>query len=271
MWGWIKQLDCVLRGDKTRFESLRTGTIDIPLAGLAIVLVLLAAFYGTCMGTFALLREVYLQVLASAVKLPLLFLLTLVVTFPSLYVFNALVGSRLSVVALLKLLVASLGVTLAMLAAFGTIVAFFSISTTSYSFMVLLNVLLCGIAGFLGLMFLLQTLHRLSLIEMEMQRQPQGSPPPSESPQPEGPPSEPLEIKEHYPPGALDRLPGHVFGRHVKAVFRCWVIVFGLVGAQMGWVLRPFIGDPNRPFQWFRERDSNFFESVWYALVDVVT
>jgi hypothetical protein len=22
----------------------------------------------------------------------------------------------------------------------------------------------------------------------------------------------------------------------------CWVVVFGLVGAQMGWVLRPFIG-----------------------------
>ena len=36
-----------------------------------------------------------MQVLASMVKVPLLFYLTLLVTLPSLYVFNALVGSRL--------------------------------------------------------------------------------------------------------------------------------------------------------------------------------
>jgi len=39
-------------------------------------------------------------------------------------------------------------------------------------------------------------------------------------------------------------------------------VVFCLVGAQMSWVLRPFIGDPERPFEWFRPRESNFFESV---------
>ena len=44
------------------------------------------------------------------------------------------------------------------------------------------------------------------------------------------------------------------------------VLLFGLVGVQMGWVLRPFIGDPDRPFAWFRERDSNFFQAVWQAL-----
>ena len=119
MWGWIKQLDQVLRGDKTRLESLREGTIDIPLIGMSVVIAVLGAAYGICMGTFAALREVYWQVVASLVKVPILFLLTLLVTFPSLYVFNALVGSRLSVVSLLKLLIASLGVTLAMLARSG--------------------------------------------------------------------------------------------------------------------------------------------------------
>jgi len=45
------------------------------------------------------------------------------------------------------------------------------------------------------------------------------------------------------------------------------VIVFGLVGAQMGWVLRPFIGNPDVPFTWFRVRESSFFEAVWNALM----
>jgi hypothetical protein len=34
----------------------------------------------------------------------------------------------------------------------------------------------------------------------------------------------------------------------------------------MGWVLRPFIGNPNVPFTWFRDRHSNFFEAVLHTL-----
>ncbi len=65
---------------------------------------------------------------------------------------------------------------------------------------------------------------------------------------------------------AIDRLEGHVLGANVKGVFRIWIIVFGLVGAQMAWVLRPFLGDPDLPFTWLRERDSNFFEAVWRTI-----
>jgi hypothetical protein len=57
-------------------------------------------------------------------------------------------------------------------------------------------------------------------------------------------------------------LEGQVSSRNVRTVFRIWVLVFGLVGAQTGWVLRPFIGDPSKPFTFFRERQSNFFEGV---------
>ena len=53
---------------------------------------------------------------------------------------------------------------------------------------------------------------------------------------------------------------------HVKTVFRIWVIVFALVGAQMGWVLRPFIGNPNLEFTWFRGRESNFFQAILQTL-----
>ena len=76
------------------------------------------------------------QLVASMAKVPLLFYLTLLVTLPSLYVFNALVGSRLSLGTVIRLLVASLGVMVTVLASLGPIVAFFSVSTTSYPFMV---------------------------------------------------------------------------------------------------------------------------------------
>src|SRR6478672_2713486 len=165
----IRTVDRILRGDATRLSDLRRGTLDVPLGGLSLVILVLGAFYGACMGVYAVVTRHgtdnvvagYQQLGASAVKVPMLFFLTLIVTFPSLYVFNALMGSRLSLTALLRLLMATLGVMMALLASFGTIAVFFAVSTDSYSFMVLLNVVLFAVAGFLGLGFLLQTLHRL--------------------------------------------------------------------------------------------------------------
>ena len=56
----------------------------------------------------------------------------------------------------------------------------------------------------------------------------------------------------------------------MRTVFRVWVLVFGLVGAQMGWVLRPFIGDPSKPATFFREREGNFFQAVTTKIGEVM-
>ena len=250
-----RDLDRILRGEATHPSVLGRGTIDLPVGGLSLTLIVLGMVYGACMGSFALFKTggpSYWQLVASTIKVPLLFVLTLVVTLPSLYVFNALVGSRLAPGAVFRLLVAALAVIMAVLASWGPIVALFSISTHSYPFMLLANVVVFAISGTLGLSFLLQTLHRLSVA-------PRTS-------------AEIVHVTEHpekdggTTTGALDPMEGQVLGRHVKTVFRCWMILFGLVGAQMGWVLRPFLGSPNVPFTWFRGRDSNFFQAVLNAL-----
>lgn len=278
-WSWVKQLDLILRGETTSPARLREGTFNIPIFGLAVVIDALGLAYGACMGLFALTGSgngAFMQIPASMLKVPALFLLTLLVTLPSLYVFNALVGSRLTISSVVRLLVASLAVMLAVLASLGPIVGFFAICTTSYSFIVLLNVLVYAIAGLLGLKFLLQTLHRMTLARADRAALP--LPPPSggtAAAEPlaldENSPAQPV-LPEHlsqrdYPDaiidlGPLDPMPDNVLGPHTRTVFRIWVLVFGLVGAQMGWILRPFIGDPNLPFQWFRSREGNFFQAV---------
>src|SRR5205809_2131848 len=166
MWQWIRQLDSLLRGQATQIDQLKDGKFNIPVLGLAVVIDLLGLIYGACMGAFALTSSGsghWMQVPATMLKVPALFLLTLIVTMPSLYVFNALVGSRLTFLSVLRLLVASLAVTLAVLASIGPIVAFFSLSTISYHFMVVLNTAVFAISGALGLVFLLQTLHRMTI------------------------------------------------------------------------------------------------------------
>jgi hypothetical protein len=246
------ELDRILRGELTRVSTLEWRGIEIAPGRLSVVIIILGMVYGICMGTYALFRlnkPHAMQILASMVKVPLLFYLTLLVTLPSLYVFNALVGSRLTLATLVRLLVASLGVMVAVLASLGPIVAFFSVSTTSYPFMVIFNVVVFGVSGTLGLLFLLQTLHRLSITDALRLRASESAP---------SPPAEPSS--------ALDPLRDQVLNRHVTLVFRLWIIVFALVGSQMSWVLRPFVGNPAVPFLWFRGRESNFFEAVLQIL-----
>ena len=274
MLGWFSQLDRLLRGDVTRPDQLHDGGIKIDAAGLAVSIVLLGMLYGLCMGSYSLLKEVppelndpnmrYKQLLATTLKVPALFYLTLLVTFPSLYVFNALVGSRLTLVNVLLLLLASLAVNLAVLSSLGPIVLFFSLTTKSYAFIQLLNVVMFTVAGVLGLLFLRQTLHRLTAIDDAVVASP---PTNSESG---------IEPVTQVEPSAHSRSPldmpsGQTLGRPTRVVFGCWMAVFALVGAQMGWVLRPFIGSPDMKFEWFRERRSNFFEAVVNALERLFT
>ena len=257
----LRDLDLILRGDVTQLSALQAGTLRTRARGLVWILVVLGMFYGACMGCFAVVGGMaggWKQVLASAVKVPALFFLTLLVTLPSLYVFNALVGSRLTVVSLLRLIVATMGVTLALLASFGTIVAFFSFTTTSYPFMVVLHVAIFAVAGVLGLTFLLRTLQRLSVVPP--------APVPSTVPALDPATESAGSVLDGSgdggrPPGALAPLPPDARAADVRTVFRLWIVVFGLVGAQMSWILRPFIGG-GREFALFRPRGSNFFQAV---------
>jgi len=294
MLDWLRQLDELLRGDRTRDDLLRHGTIDLRLRRFVPLAIALGAVYGFFMGWYALfgMREgAFQQAAATMIKLPMLFLLTLGVTFPSLYVFNALVGCKLSFAATMRLLVGAIVINLAVAASLGPILGFFTVSTTSYPFIVLLNVVLLGIGGMIGLSFLLKTLRALA--EAERRRRVEEGllatdeegrktdrvvqhespvPPPIFSevssyrvPSPSDPPaSQPRPPVSPVPPPYTSRRPLRDPGlESANFIFRVWVIIYALVGAQMGWVLRPFIGSPDIPFTFFRERSGHFFAAVW--------
>ncbi len=242
---FLKTIDELLRGHLTRKEDLAAGKIDVPIRTLVGAGLVLGALYGACMGLYAPLREQnpsYWQLFATASKVPLLFILTLVVTYPSLYVVSAMFDSRLRHRETLRLLLAAMTANLALLASLGPVTAFFTLCTDSYPFMIVLNVLFFGVAGLIGLTFLRKALHAVFIVE-------EASPvPPQDSPA--GTIIRPRQRK----PASL-------------RVFSFWILIYGAVGAQMGWVLRPFVGTPGLPFQFFRsERDSNFFAAIFRAI-----
>jgi hypothetical protein len=225
----LATIDDLIRGSATRNEILREGRIPVPAGTAVRALILLGAIYGVFMGLYGVLRPKnpsLTQLVASAVKVPLLFLLTLAVTLPSLYVCSALARSRLGLHDTLRLLLVGNVISVALLASFGPVTGFFTLSTTSYPFMIVLNVVLFAAAGLAGLAFLRKAVDVIFA--------------------PQGEPARP--------------------GDAARRVFLAWAVVYGVVGAQMGWILRPFIGTPDEPFTLFRPRQSSFFEAVLLSL-----
>jgi hypothetical protein len=53
-------------------------------------------------------------------------------------------------------------------------------------------------------------------------------------------------LRDYYQP-LIRRNPLH------RWMLRAWLVVYAFVGIQMGWILRPFIGDPASPVQFFRQ------------------
>jgi hypothetical protein len=253
--------DRLLRGKLVTREELREGRVAARTTTLLAVGAAGGALYGAAMGLFGVLRPAHAtwkQVLADAGKVPLLFLLTLVVAFPSLYAFSALADSKLRFLETLKLLLVAIAVNLALLASFAPVTAFFTVSTTSYSFMVLLNCAFFALSGAISLAVLSRALHAVydtPLISSAI---------------PSVAPSTPL------PPADAEAAGDEIAHRRwserqrvtarPRRVFLAWFAIYGLVGSQMGWILRPFIGAPGLEFQLFRVREGSFFEAFFEAL-----
>ncbi len=261
MGALFRDIDRLLRGSFTKSEDLREGRIQAPTGTLVVAGLLLGALYGVFMGLYSVLRPTHAtwqQMAATTVKVPMLFLLTLVVTFPSLYVFSALSRSRLFAPETLRLLLAAIGVNLAILASFGPVTGFFTLSTESYSFMVVLNVVFFGIAGLVGVVFLARALDSVF---------PAREVPSLELP-PAAPPDDEYEEEDENaePAWNVPATRPRVIRPRGRAVLRTWIVIYAIVGAQMGWILRPFVGTPGQPFSLFRERESNFFAAFFRAL-----
>ena len=45
-------------------------------------------------------------------------------------------------------------------------------------------------------------------------------------------------------------------------LIKAWLFLYGFVGSQLGWTLRPFFSVPNSPFALFRNIESNFYVEV---------
>ncbi|UQU64551.1 hypothetical protein COUCH_37320 [Couchioplanes caeruleus] len=247
--------------------------------------VIALACYGAVLGSF----HSVLMALTSAVKLPLLFLVTLAICLPTLYLFNLVFGARLSVRQSLALVMVALTVTAMLALAFAPIALFFLITAPDYSFFKLLNVVILALSALVGLRFLtggMRVLNEHGLLAPEKPAVPAEAPvsPAVAVPEPVAvgaaangtpPATAPAPQPPAVPPGYMLTPIGHQrpAPRPVKqqappsmTLLYVWILLFGFVGTQLAWTLRPFFGSPGMKFSLYREIDGNFYAEIFRTL-----
>lgn len=151
--------ETILRARTDFFNEIRDN-IDLQpkIRAMFIASVIFMALYGAVIGSSLNI----LQTLSSAIKLPLLFLLTSIICLPTLYFFNILFGAKQSLNQNLALILTPITVTATLMFSFAPITLFFMLTTSDYQFFKLLNVVFFTIAGITGMWFLVQGMRIVS-------------------------------------------------------------------------------------------------------------
>jgi hypothetical protein len=146
--------------DRTSFLDEIRGGIKLKSKSTALLICssIFFAISGAIIGSF----HSWEQAISSAIKLPALYLITLLICFPTLYFFNVLFGSRKTAGQHFAMLLAAVSVISVLLFSFAPIVLFFLISTRNYQFFILLNVAIFTVTGFMGIQFLYQGMQSMT-------------------------------------------------------------------------------------------------------------
>ena len=216
------------------------------------------------------------QALSSMVKLPLLFLATLAICLPTLYLFNLVFGARLSMMQAVTLILVAITVISVLTLAFAPISLFFLITAQNYEFFKLLNVCILGLTAVVGLLFLtrgMAALNAYHAAELEAS----WSHAPATEVAIEAPDRELALVGAGNGNGALPAAPVAIASQGRDAapaaavrperptrmtLVYIWILLFGFVGTQLAWTLRPFFGDPDAPFALFREISGTFYGDI---------
>ena len=217
--------DDVLRRGSSLAPVERFGWAS-SLRNFAILILVFGTFYGGVMGTYGgVAGDRLWQVVYSGVKVPLLLMATFLLSLPSFFVLNTLLGLRNDFTRVVTSLLATQASLTVILGSLAPVTAFWYVSSSEYQPAILFN----------GLMFAVASISAQWLLRRE------------------------------YRP-LIARHPAH------RWMLRTWIVIFVFVGIQMGWVLRPFIGNPHAPVQFFREDSwSNAYEVVGEMMWRVMT
>lgn len=229
---FLSTVETVLKKRGQLFANIHDSrNINAYFIDLQIAIFLFAFIYGASMGLFS----GGLQILFSAIKIPLLLFMTLYICVPTFYVLDSLMGGAISLRQMLIVLLAGFTIMATILLAFLPVTIFFLLTTSDYNFVVILNVIVFGVGGIGALVYFLQgysTMYRL-----------EGEPGPQITETGKCPSCErPLREGQTFCSSCGTRVirsPDKGFSASsLPILIGCVVLIF--VGTQLAWILRPY-------------------------------
>jgi hypothetical protein len=172
-------------------------------------------------------------------------------------------------------------VTAVLTFAFAPISLFFLVTARSYAFFKLLNVAILALTALIGLRFLTSGMRALNEhVVVESARSNQVVVPATQRQRelvsatvgggadPTAQPPNGNQNPNHLPvpaPGAAEATEAQPTAGERPAsmiLLYVWILLFGFVGTQLAWTLRPFFGSPTKPFELFRDIEGTFYSDI---------
>jgi len=220
----------LLKDRKTFWQSVQNDNIRWQeLLNLLVFIILSCALYGVILaGTRSPLLSLYVSI-----KLPILFLGTILIVAFFNWMTACMLGSGLSFQKTLIVVLAAMSISCWVLIGLIPIVLFFQLSGVpnagshdelryAHNYILMTHISVLAIAGVIGNGALL------------------------------------TGLKEVVKPRCS-----------VNALFFLWIVAFAIVGCQISWILRPFVGSPFYPVAFMRADclDRNFYEFVFMEVI----
>jgi hypothetical protein len=230
-------------------EVLAHSKLESKIVSLLGISSVCLAAYGATMGAYSS----GLQIAASAIKLPALYLITLVICLPPLYFFDILFGSKLNFKQYVTMGLMTVAIMSGLLLSFTPMMLFFLLSIEGYNFFLLLNVFVMALTGYIGVRFFYQGMRDSADLTVDFAAD--------------------FAAAEERESAIIDSaITDKLNKRQLRdRLLKGWVILYGLIGSQLGWTLSPAVGVRGEPFQFFRVgTDSNFYAEVLRAALSLL-
>jgi hypothetical protein len=119
-----------------------------------LIICLMGFLYGLVMGGF----HSFIQALVAGVKIVVLFIATLAICFPSFYIIQQVLGSRMSFSQMMIIILSGFILSFTITLSFAPIIVFFLVTGNNYHFLQLLHVSVFIFSGIFGIRLIIEAL-----------------------------------------------------------------------------------------------------------------
>ncbi|MBM4177111.1 MAG: hypothetical protein FJ213_13215 [Ignavibacteria bacterium] len=126
----------------------------IKIVNLLLLMILFSFLYGVAVGSY----HSFAQAVAAGIKIPVLFLLALIICLPALFIIQYTLGSKLKLHQMVSIIISGFVLTTSIMVSFIPIVIFFLLTGGNYYFLQLLHIAIVALSGFFGIRMIVEAL-----------------------------------------------------------------------------------------------------------------